>query len=61
MPFTATWMCLESVILSEVSQNEKDKYMILLICRIFKKYCKHIYLQNRNRLREQTYGYQEEA
>ena len=35
MPFAATWMDLEIIILSEVSQTEKDKYhMILLICRI---------------------------
>ena len=35
MPFAATWMELEIVILSEVSQKEKDKYhMILLICGI---------------------------
>ena len=26
MPFTATWMDLEIIILSEVSQKEKDKY-----------------------------------
>ena len=26
MPFTATWMDLEIVLLSEVSQKEKDKY-----------------------------------
>ena len=26
MPFAATWMELETLILSEVSQNEKDKY-----------------------------------
>ena len=31
MPFAATWMGLEIVILSEVSQTEKDKYMISLI------------------------------
>ena len=32
MPFAATWMDLEIVILSEVSQTEKGKYhMILLI------------------------------
>ena len=35
MSFTATWMDLEIVILSEVSQTEKEKYhMILLICGI---------------------------
>ena len=36
MPFAATWMDLEIVILSEVSQTEKDKYMISLICGIQK-------------------------
>ena len=35
MPFAATWMDLEIVILSEVSQTEKDKYhMVSLICGI---------------------------
>ena len=35
MPFAATWMDLEIIILSEVSQTEKDKYhMMLLICGI---------------------------
>ena len=35
MPFAATWMDLEILILSEVSQKEKDKYhMISLICGI---------------------------
>ena len=34
MPFAATWMDLEILILSEVSQKEKDKYhMISLTCR----------------------------
>ena len=33
MPFAATWMDLEIIILSELSQTEKDKYpMISLIC-----------------------------
>ena len=37
MPFAATWMDLGIIILSEVSQTEKDKYpMILLICGILK-------------------------
>ena len=35
MPLAATWMDLETVIQSEVSQKEKDKYhMISLICGI---------------------------
>ena len=35
MPFAAIWMDLEIIILSEVSQTEKDKYhMISLICGI---------------------------
>ena len=35
MPFAATWMQLEILILSEVSQKEKDKYhMISLTCGI---------------------------
>ena len=35
MPFAAMWMQLEIIILSEVSQKEKDKYhMISLICGI---------------------------
>ena len=35
MPFAATWMQLEIIILSEISQKEKDKYhMISLICGI---------------------------
>ena len=35
MPFAVTWMDLEIIILSEVSQTERDKYhMISLICGI---------------------------
>ena len=35
VPFAAAWMQLEIIILSEVSQTEKDKYhMISLICGI---------------------------
>ena len=38
MPFVAIWMDLEIIILSEVSQTEKDKYhMLSLTCGIFKK------------------------
>ena len=35
MPFAATWVDLQMIILSEVSWTEKDKYhMISLICGI---------------------------
>ena len=35
MPFATTWMDLEIIVLSEVSQIEKDKHhMILLTCAI---------------------------
>ena len=33
LPFATTWMDLEGIMLSEISQTEKDKYcMISLIC-----------------------------
>ena len=31
LPFAATWMDLEIIILSEVSQTEKDKYHMVLL------------------------------
>ena len=37
LPFTTMWMDLENIMLSEISQTEKDKYcMISLICEILK-------------------------
>ena len=36
MSFSATWMDLEIIILSELSQTEKNKYIVSLTCRIFK-------------------------
>ena len=38
LPFVTTWMDLESIMLSEISQTQKDKYHIIsLICGIKKK------------------------
>ena len=35
LPFVTTWMDLEGIMLSKISQTEKDKYcMISLICGI---------------------------
>ena len=35
LPLAATWITLEGIMLSEISQTEKDKYyMISLICGI---------------------------
>ena len=63
MPFAVTCVDLEIIVLSEVSQTEKDKYhMISLICRILKK--KKIQMnvftkqKQTHRQRKQTYGYQ---
>ena len=33
MPFAATWMHLETIIPSEISQKEKDKYHIISLIR----------------------------
>ena len=38
LPFATSWMDLEGIMLSEISQTEKDKYcMISLIFENFKK------------------------
>ena len=37
MPFAATWMDLEIIILSEVSQKEKDKYHTILLIYVESK------------------------
>ena len=34
MPFSATWMDLEIIILGEINQTEKGKYMIYMESRI---------------------------
>ena len=36
IPYATTWIDLEIIILSEINQTKKDKYLILLIRGIFK-------------------------
>ena len=33
LPFATTWMELEGIMLSEISQSEKDKYHMTLLIR----------------------------
>ena len=48
--FVEMWMDLETVLQSEVSQKEKNKYHILMhICGIWKNWYRRYYLQSRNR------------
>ena len=35
LPFATSWMELESIMLSEISQAVKDKYHVLLIFKLF--------------------------
>ena len=61
MPFVVTWMDLEIILLSEVSQTKTNiVWYHLYVESKKKKWYKWICLQNRNRLteRKQTYGYQ---
>ena len=55
MPFAATWMDVETLILSEVSQKEKDKYhMISHIWNL-------IYATNEHFHRKENHGHGEQT
>ena len=61
MPFAATWMNLDIIILSEISQTEKDKhYMISLTCGILKNSTNELIYKigTESQTRKQIYGYQ---
>ena len=61
MPFAATWMDLEIIILSKVSQTEKDKYHMLSHMWNLKKMIQmNLFTKQKqtHRLRKQIYGYQ---
>ena len=57
MPFAATWMQIEIIILSAMSQKEKDKYhMISLICGIY-----NMAQMNPSTKRKQTHRHREQT
>ena len=59
MPFAATWVELETLILSEVSQTEKDKYhMISHIWNIIHGTKETFHRQENHGLKEKTCGCQ---
>ena len=60
MLFAATWMDLEIVMLSEVSQTEKDSYhMMAYISGVYKNDAKElIYKRETDRHRKQTHRFQ---
>ena len=64
MPFATTWMNLETVMLSEVIQTQKDRYDIAYMCNLKKrgqdtnKLTYKTEVKSSHRRRKQTYGYQ---
>ena len=59
MPFSATWMELETLILSEVTQKEKDKYhMISHIWNLIYSTKETFHRKENHGLGEQTFGCQ---
>ena len=59
LPFAATWIDLEGILLSEISQTEKNRYcMISLLCGIEKYKLVNITKKKQtHKYREQTSGY----
>ena len=61
LPFVATWIYLENIILSEVSHTEKNKYyMTSPTCGIKNMIHMNLYTKQKqtHRYRKQAYGYQ---
>ena len=57
LAFAATWMELEGIMLSEISQTEKDKYCMISLILESKKYKKLVNITKKShRHREQTSG-----
>ena len=47
MPFAATWMDLKMIILSEIGQIEKGKYIISQICGILKMIQMNLFIKHK--------------
>ena len=61
MLLAATQMALEIIVLSDVSQAEKDKYCVMsFICRIWNMTEMNLFMKQKQTHRQgkQTYGYQ---
>ena len=61
LPFVAKWMDLEAIMLSEISQTEKDNYCVISLTFESKKYNKLVKVtikKQTHRYREQTNGHQ---
>ena len=58
MPFVKTWIDLENIILNKVTQKEKDKYHISLICGIQNMVKMNVSIKQKqtHRNSEQTWG-----
>ena len=64
LPFTMTWMELESIMLSEISQSEKDKHHVIsLICGIQETKQMNIARKKKRgrQTRKQTLNYREQT
>ena len=58
MPFATTWIKLETLKLSEISQKEKDKYDITYIWNLIYGTNEYIHRKETHGLGEQTWGCQ---
>ena len=57
LPFASTWLELENIILTEISQTEKDNYYISLISRMYMQMNVYAKQKQTHRCRKQISGY----
>ena len=58
MPFAATWMDIEIIILSEASQTENDKYHITYMWNLKYDTNEFTYKTETDLQKQKTFGYQ---